>query len=109
VGQVIVVVSIILAPPWLGSLADAESLECLDVYGALLAALRQSSIHHDSGHALYTVLPGFRLGRLGLHVMDLQVAAFADDGAHCLQRLIANRTTRCEDFYGTLCHYMPPY
>jgi hypothetical protein len=104
---VIVVVSIILAPSWSGSLTDAESLECLDVYRTLLAALRQSPIHHDGGHPLYSVLPGFRLGRFGLHVVNLQVAAFADDGADCHHRLIANRTTRCEDFYCTLCHYMP--
>jgi hypothetical protein len=67
-------------PPWLGSLPDAESLECLDVYRALLAALRQSSIHNHSGHALYTVLPGFRLGRLGLHIVDLHTVRFAITG-----------------------------
>jgi hypothetical protein len=104
-----VVVSIILAPPWLGSLSDAESLQGLDVDGALLTALRQSPIHHDGGYPLYTVLPGFRLGRFGLHVVDLQVAAFADDAANCLHRLITDRTPRRKDFHCTLCHFISPH
>ena len=69
-----------------GALADPQALECLDVDGSLLAALRQSPIHHYSGHAFYTVLPSFRLGRLGLHIVDLQVAAFANNTANCMVR-----------------------
>jgi hypothetical protein len=109
VGQVIVVVSIILAAPWSAPLPNAESLERLDVYGALLAALCQSPIHHDRGHTLYTVLPSFRLRGLGLHIVDLQVAAFADDAANRLHRLITDRTPRRKDLHGTLCHFISPY